>query len=94
MPTSGSRAEFLAVDELGTPADIKYARTGGCFVSTKKGILLGLIVISAMVMVGISVYYLTTCKGGKLVKLQCVYQMSLSMFNCVRSEATFIQTVK
>jgi len=80
MPTSGSRAEFLAVDELGTPADIKYARTGGCFVSTKKAILLGLIVILAMVLVGISVYYLATGKGGKLVKLQYVYQMSLSMF--------------
>jgi Tfp pilus assembly protein PilZ len=73
MPTSGSRAEFLAVDELGTPADIKYARTGGCFVSTKKAILLGLIVILVIVLVGVSVYYLTSCMGGKLVKLQSVY---------------------
>jgi len=52
-------------------------------VSTKKAILLGLIVISAMVLVGYLVYYLGTCRGGKLVKLQCVYQMSLSIFNYV-----------
>ena len=78
MPTSGSRAEFLAVDELGMPNDIKYGRTGGWFVSTKKAILLGLIVIAAMVLVGILVHYLTTCKGGNLVKLQYVYQLNLS----------------
>jgi len=83
MPTSGSRAEFMAVDELGAPVDIKYARTGGWFVSTKKAILLGLIVISAMVLVGFLVYYVGTCKGGKLVKLQCVYHMSLSIFKNV-----------
>lgn len=83
MPTSGSRAEFLAVDELGPPADIKYARTGGCFVSTKKAILLGLIVTLVMILDGISVHYLYTCKGGKLVKPQCVYQKSLSIFNYV-----------
>jgi hypothetical protein len=70
MPTSGSRAEFLAVDELGAPNDIKYARTGGCFVSTKKAVLLGLIIILAMGLVGISVHYLDTSKGRKLVKLQ------------------------
>lgn len=68
MPTSGSRAEFLAVDELGTTSDIKYGRTGGWFVSTKKAILLGLVVISAMVLVGILVHYLVTCKEGKLIK--------------------------
>jgi hypothetical protein len=72
MPTSGSRAEFLAVDELGTPNDIKYARTGGCFLSTKKAILLGLTVILAMVLVGILVYYLTACNEGNLVKLLCL----------------------
>jgi hypothetical protein len=71
MPTSGSRAEFLAVDELGTP-DIKYARTGGCFVSTKKGLLLGLVVILAMILVGFLVYYLAICKEGKLVKFLCL----------------------
>ena len=79
MPTSGSRAEFLSVDELGSPVDIKYARTGGCFVSTTKAVLLGVFVILAMVLVGFLVYYLAACKGGKLVKLQCVYQMSLSI---------------
>ena len=69
MPTSGSRAEFLAVDELGPANDIKYGRTGGWFVSTKKAILLGLLVISAMVLVGILVHYIATCKGEKLVNL-------------------------
>jgi hypothetical protein len=83
MPTSGSRTEFLAVDELGPPTDIKYARTGGCFVSTKKAILLGLIVILAVVLVGILVHYLTTCNEGKVVKLHRVYQMSLSIFSYV-----------
>jgi hypothetical protein len=67
MPTSGSRAEFLAVDELGAAAGIKYGRTGGWFVSTRKAILLGLLAILAMVIVGILVHYLDTCKGVKLV---------------------------
>lgn len=68
MPTSGSRAEFLAVDELGASSDIKYGRTGGWFVSTKKAILLGLLVILAMVLVGILVHYIATWKGEKLIK--------------------------
>jgi hypothetical protein len=72
MPTSGSRAEFLAVDELGAANGIKYGRTGGWFVSTKKAILLGLLVILAMVLVGVLVYYLASWKGGKLVKLLCL----------------------
>jgi hypothetical protein len=72
MPTSGSRAEFLAVDELGASSDIKYGRTGGWFVSTKKAILLGLLVILAMVLVGILVHYIATWKGEKLVKLLCL----------------------
>lgn len=68
MPTSGSRAEFLAVDELGATNDIKYGRTGGWFVSTKKAMFLGLLVILAMALVGILVHYMATCKGVKLGK--------------------------
>ena len=84
MPTSGSRAEFLAVDELGTTSDIKYGRTGGWFVSTKKAILLGLIVMSAMVLVGILVHYLVTCKEGKLVKHLCLSnEIKLPLRNCL-----------
>ncbi|PNF24028.1 hypothetical protein B7P43_G08642 [Cryptotermes secundus] len=65
MPTSGSRTEFLAVDELGAATEIKYGRTGGWFVSTKKAIFLGLLVILALALVGILVHYMTTCKGMK-----------------------------
>ncbi|XP_069686792.1 aminopeptidase N-like isoform X2 [Periplaneta americana] len=63
MPTSGSRTEFLAVDELGSAGNIHYGRSGGWFVSTKKALLIGLIVISCMVLIGILVHYLGTCKG-------------------------------
>lgn len=69
MPTSGSRSEFLAVDALGSAADIQYGRTGGWFVSTKRALLLGLLAIAAVVLVGILVHYLATCKGGKTVRL-------------------------
>jgi hypothetical protein len=68
MPTSGSRTEFLAVDELGAATDIKYGRSGGWFVSTKKAILLGLLVILAMALVGILVHYMTACKGVKSIQ--------------------------
>jgi hypothetical protein len=78
MPTSGSRAEFLAVDELGAAADIKYGRTGGWFVSTKKAILLGLLVILAMALVGILVHYMTTCKGVKSVQLSITVLSSVT----------------
>jgi hypothetical protein len=67
MPTSGSRSEFLAVDALGSSADIKYGRTGGWFITTRRAMLLGLLVIAAMVIVGILVHYLGTCKEGKTV---------------------------
>lgn len=69
MTTSGSRAEFLAVDALGSTSDIKYDRTGGWFVSTRRALLLGLLAIASMVLVGVLVHYLDTCRGLRTVKL-------------------------
>jgi hypothetical protein len=80
MPTSGSRTEFLAVDELGAAADIKYGRTGGWFVSTRKAIFLALLAILGMVLVGILVYYMAACKGVKLV------QIAINSIICVTSQ--------
>jgi hypothetical protein len=67
MPTSGSRSEFVTVDLRGSPADISR----GCFVSTKKALLLGLSAIAAMVLVGILVKYLSTYQVGKSARF-CV----------------------
>jgi hypothetical protein len=69
IPTSGNRSEFLAVDTLGSAADIQYGLTGGWFMSTKRALLLDLLVIIAMVLVGTLVQHLATCKGGKMVRL-------------------------
>jgi hypothetical protein len=57
MPTSGNRSQFVTVDLGGSTAD----NNRGCFVSTKKALLLGLSTIAAMVLVGILVKYLSTC---------------------------------
>ncbi|KAJ9587526.1 hypothetical protein L9F63_028221, partial [Diploptera punctata] len=66
MPTSGSRTEFLAVDALGSANDIKYGRSGGWFVSTKKAILIGIIFIVIILLVGILVHYFGNRPAEKL----------------------------
>jgi hypothetical protein len=67
MPTSGNRSEFVTVDLPGSTADIRR----GCFVSTKKALLLGLSAIAVMVLVGILVKYLSSCQVGKSARF-CV----------------------
>ncbi|XP_067015218.2 aminopeptidase N [Anabrus simplex] len=63
MPLSGSRTEFL--QQTDAPSDIKYGRSGGWFVSSKKALGLLLMVVAALVLVGLLVYYLAPCRKDK-----------------------------